>query len=155
MEGCIPNCAGKQCGADGCGGACGACGFDWHCNMTTFQCEEDDTCVPDCHGKQCGGDDCGGVCGNCPPGYECGDSFKCNPDEPEGEDVTPDPGVTDCPAGYSLLYGNCVQDDDLDGGTSGGCSTGAGAAPATPAAWLLVLGLLAMAGALRRRHSQV
>lgn len=28
---CVPNCAGKTCGSDGCGGSCGTCGFLYTC----------------------------------------------------------------------------------------------------------------------------
>jgi hypothetical protein len=155
VEGCVPDCSGKQCGPDGCGGTCGACGFGYHCNMTGFQCEEDNACTPDCHGKQCGDDGCGGVCGTCPPGYLCGDTFKCAPDMPAGEDTTEPPeedvqgpGPQGCPEGYSLLYGNCVPDADLDGGTSGGCAAGG---TRSPAAGLPLVALLAMIALIRRR----
>ena len=38
---CIPNCEGKQCGSDGCGGSCGeGCGVDETCNAE-FQCVAD------------------------------------------------------------------------------------------------------------------
>lgn len=52
------NCAGKECGSDGCGGTCGECtGGDPCVNGT---CGE---CVPDCTGKECGASDgCGGQC---------------------------------------------------------------------------------------------
>lgn len=34
-EACIPNCAGKNCGDDGCGGSCGSCGVGWTCQSGT------------------------------------------------------------------------------------------------------------------------
>ncbi|MBP5405521.1 hypothetical protein J6Z19_00020 [bacterium] len=37
---CIPNCEGKQCGDDGCGGTCGGCGDDESCNAE-YQCVAD------------------------------------------------------------------------------------------------------------------
>lgn len=37
---CFPNCAGKQCGNDGCGGSCGTCQQGELCDLATF------TCVP-------------------------------------------------------------------------------------------------------------
>src|SRR3954463_11108731 len=35
--GCTPQCAGKQCGADGCGGSCGTCGLGTVCLSDTCQ----------------------------------------------------------------------------------------------------------------------
>jgi hypothetical protein len=32
---CIPDCSGKECGSDGCGGLCGTCGFGEVCNADT------------------------------------------------------------------------------------------------------------------------
>jgi hypothetical protein len=68
---CQPNCDGKECGDDGCGGTCGSCCpgipcIDGICN-----------CAPlDCSGKECGPDGCCGSCGECPAGFECVD-WKC------------------------------------------------------------------------------
>ncbi len=38
---CIANCAGKQCGDDGCGGSCGSCDDGYLCNEN-YQCEKGD-----------------------------------------------------------------------------------------------------------------
>ena len=67
---CVPECGGKECGTDGCGGICGeecACGE---------KCDQG-TCVSYlCNGKECGDDGCGGLCGTCPDdGIECTDEF--------------------------------------------------------------------------------
>lgn len=43
---CVPDCGGKQCGADGCGGFCGVCETDWTCNPT-FQCVPPEPPGPD------------------------------------------------------------------------------------------------------------
>ncbi|MDX9720970.1 MAG: formylglycine-generating enzyme family protein [Myxococcota bacterium] len=83
---CTPDCSGKACGDDGCGGVCGPfvssdC-FDGRlrqCEGGVIQvvdcvesgdiCQEDGqgghecACVPDCTDKQCGDDGCGGLCG--------------------------------------------------------------------------------------------
>ena len=67
LPGCAPDCAGKQCGDDGCSGACGACGGGQIC--AKGQCVVD--CVSDCAGKACGDDSCGGVCGECAAGEAC------------------------------------------------------------------------------------
>ena len=84
---CLPNCTGRACGDDGCGGICGEdlsseCQGDllrWcddgviateHCSTSGESCREDGqgghhcVCVPDCDGKSCGPDGCGGICGS-------------------------------------------------------------------------------------------
>src|SRR5262249_54099490 len=33
-RGCVPQCGGKQCGPDSCGGSCGSCGSDATCNAS-------------------------------------------------------------------------------------------------------------------------
>lgn len=57
---CVSNCAGKQCGTDGCGGFCGTlqgkCGGDKVCINNKCSCQ------PNCFGKICGDDGCGGLC---------------------------------------------------------------------------------------------
>lgn len=73
-EPCIPDCTGKLCGDNGCGGNCGTCpagsecGYGWICHAT---------CTPACAGKQCGGDGCGGACGTCPSGSTCSPTGQC------------------------------------------------------------------------------
>ena len=42
---CLPDCAGRECGDDGCGGSCGTCGESIYCNKDTGQCE-DVVCTP-------------------------------------------------------------------------------------------------------------
>lgn len=66
---CLPDCGGKNCGADGCGGTCGVCAAGTTC--------EDNQCVgctPDCAGKTCGDDGCGATCGLCAPDEVCDDA---------------------------------------------------------------------------------
>jgi len=55
---CTPDCEGKECGDDGCGGECPACPDGSVCVGT-------DCCTPDCDGKECGDDGCGGNCAVC------------------------------------------------------------------------------------------
>lgn len=62
---CKPDCNGKECGDDGCGGSCGGCDSGLTC--VAGACE----CVPDCAGKNCGEDGCGGECGTCHFGKTC------------------------------------------------------------------------------------
>ena len=60
---CQPDCGGKMCGDDGCGGICGLCeGAQEICDQG--QC----VCQPACDGKECGEDGCGGECGGCEGG---------------------------------------------------------------------------------------
>lgn len=65
---CAPDCWGKECGIDGCGGLCGYCEGPQSVCMDG-QCE----CVPDCDEKNCGDDGCGGSCGGCGASSECQD----------------------------------------------------------------------------------
>lgn len=67
---CVPQCDGKYCGSDGCGGSCGSCGAGQACSPATNRCVAS-PCTPDCRGRQCGGDGCGGSCGGCAKGNTC------------------------------------------------------------------------------------
>ena len=71
---CVPNCAGRECGDDGCGNVCGMC-------LPGVSCLADGTCepcIPDCQGKWCGSDECGGSCGECPQDQKCTVSGMCS-----------------------------------------------------------------------------
>lgn len=55
---CTPECKGKKCGHDGCGGFCGICQSDQACNLVTGQCgSPGDGCIPSefpgCDGCAC------------------------------------------------------------------------------------------------------
>lgn len=52
-----PNCEGKECGDDNCGGSCGECTCNELCK--DYQCEWI------CKYKECGDNGCGGSCGEC------------------------------------------------------------------------------------------
>ncbi len=64
--GCIPDCNGKECGPDGCGGICGGCQAGQYCNAGTCAADQ---CNPDpCSGHgTCNQAD--GSC-SCEPGYD-------------------------------------------------------------------------------------
>jgi hypothetical protein len=64
---CTPNCAGKECGDDGCGLSCGQC-VQGSPFCVDGVCAD---CMPDCVGKLCGDDLCGGTCGICFQGWPC------------------------------------------------------------------------------------
>lgn len=84
---CVPDCKGKDCGHDGCGGPCGECGPGGECKS------DGRCCYPDCNGKDCGSDGCGGQCGfchmveNCKNGH-CVHYYGCK--------TTITPGCPDC-----------------------------------------------------------
>lgn len=87
VAGCVPNCDGRFCGEDGCGGTCGTCSEGLVCNGAG-RCGSP-TCVPQCNGRKCGGDGCGGSCGECAPGSACAEetgacmvSPVCDHDKP-------------------------------------------------------------------------
>jgi len=69
---CVPDCTGKQCGDDGCGGSCG------ECQETQHECQNGQcVCVPDCSGgNECGSNGCGAMCGVCSGGKVCAEN-KC------------------------------------------------------------------------------
>ncbi len=63
---CSPQCLGRRCGGNGCGGSCGACGQCQTCEPALGLCpmrpdSDDDPCT--------GGICCGGAC--CPPACTC------------------------------------------------------------------------------------
>jgi hypothetical protein len=69
---CVPDCTGKTCGDDGCGGSCGACEGETEC--VEGNCTNTTTCVPDCTDKACGDNGCGGSCGTCGNNEICEES---------------------------------------------------------------------------------
>lgn len=77
---CAPQCLGKACGDDGCGGNCGKCTTAEapYCNSFTGLCTA--VCVPDCVAKNCGPDSCGGSCGTCAAKLACQDFGRCVPE---------------------------------------------------------------------------
>ena len=79
---CVPNCDGKECGDDGCGGVCGHCpSGDGSVNDTLCQSGGQcmDPCVADCLGRECGVNICGGTCGKCESGWVCIHNAQCVP----------------------------------------------------------------------------
>lgn len=136
---CTPNCAGKQCGGDGCGGSCGSCGANQTCNSSGMCIEE---CTPDCSGKACGTDGCGGSCGNCTgsdvcingqcqcvrncSGKKCGDDDGCG-----GRCTYCESGFTCSTSTWQCESGACTPDcegkqcgDNGCGGSCGNCNDG-------------------------------
>jgi hypothetical protein len=133
---CVPDCLGKQCGGDGCGGTCGQCAPDASCQNGVCV----GGCSPSCAGLQCGPDGCGGSCGDCTPGKMCQQGMcipVCQPDCVGMQCGSDGCGGTcgSCPPGYFCQDGHCGQEcipscadkecgDDGCGGTCGGCPPG-------------------------------
>jgi len=131
---CLANCAGKECGDDGCGGECGVCQKGFAC-LAGACVESIEPCTAACSGKVCGDDGCGGSCGECPEGMTCENGTCAESTGPGDGDVVESDG------------GGDVSDDGGKKKTkSGGCS----AAPAGGSRGLPLLLVLALAFALLR-----
>ena len=133
---CTPDCAGKECGPDGCGDICGFC-------LPGVECQPDGACggcVPDCAGKECGDDGCGTICGICLPGVACLADGICEDCAPhcQGMECGPDGCGGDCgscpPGQVCEQTQTCVPKTDpcdgkqcgtWDGTWCGGCPCGA------------------------------
>ena len=99
---CTPQCDGRECGDDGCGGTCGAC------PLIAPVCLEGACvlgCTPACEEKECGDDGCGGDCGTCDDGLSCTIDSCTN-------------GICDSltQAFFCLLDGACVPSGTVDPG---------------------------------------
>ncbi len=116
---CQPDCAGVECGADGCGGVCGVCAANSQC--------VDGACVPicvaNCSGKDCGSDGCGGSCGTCPGGTSCNVNGACTADCPADADC-PVPDLTYCNSSLSGYWRCEYKVDGCLGKVFHPCSNG-------------------------------
>ena len=78
---CVPDCAGRTCGSDGCGGLCGTCAPSLVCGVEGT-CAEPDSPTPGCDqtcaeaGVQCG-PHCGEDCGACTAALDACVEGKC------------------------------------------------------------------------------
>jgi hypothetical protein len=140
---CVPDCDGKVCGDDGCGGSCGTCKFESDAPICwQGGCVAIPSCTPSCEGKVCGGDGCGGVCGFCDVMEAC-EAGACAP-LPADESCVERCGLA-APSGCLCTEGcglECCADfipaclvckpacdgkqcgDDGCGGTCGACGVG-------------------------------
>jgi hypothetical protein len=116
-DNCLAQCAGKECGRDGCGGSCGTCGPAADClegKCTTV-------CLPNCSGRECGGDGCDGSCGKCAQNETC-NGGQCVPwcvGNCAGRECGSDFCVGNCGTcgdGKACDNGRCVTDPALCGG---------------------------------------
>lgn len=133
---CTPDCSGKACGDDGCGGSCGGCPTNYSCK--NGQCISPN-CTPNCTGKVCGDNGCGGSCGTCASGSVCenGSCNTCNPDctgKKCGDDGCGGSCGT-CPTGQKCSNNQCASTciPNCNGMTCGddGCGGSCGSCPST------------------------
>jgi hypothetical protein len=122
---CVPNCTGKRCGPNGCGGSCGRCAAPETCLDGICG------CVPNCSSKACGPDGCGASCGTCGRGDVCREDGQCvgsacgigakicTPGSDAGCCVA---GLKCCPAG-SGVDGCCEPKETCCPDDSGCCDT--------------------------------
>jgi hypothetical protein len=126
---CQPDCNGKDCGPDGCGGSCGECQDDNPC--TEDLCLDAGLCSFGAtnQGVQCVGD---GLClGKCDNGA-CVEAAveTCNGKDDDCDDLI-DEEANLCPAGWECQNGQCVEDCvPVNGGwtdwSCGSCSVDCG-----------------------------
>lgn len=151
---CTPDCEGRVCGDDGCGGRCGECDVNLDGGTDGEVCRAGE-CIEECGAtpaacldNACGDDGCGGSCGTCAAGSTCTDGQcqtdpveqtpfscyqRCGSVAPSGCYCTPD----------CVDFGNCCDDfaesctctPDCTGktcgsdGCGGSCGTCDGATP--------------------------
>ena len=134
---CVPDCVGKACGGDGCGGSCGTCTSEQTCQEGL--CVDAGGCQPDCSGLECGDDGCGGTCGTCAPGWKCHNGTckeqVCEPDC-HGKQCGPDGcggSCGECPDNFFCTDGHCKKTctPDCTGKQCGpdGCGGSCGTCP--------------------------
>ena len=115
---CVPDCKGKSCGDDGCGGYCGHC-FTLEGNLNDGLCLADQTCTPcGCADRTCGEDLCGSPCGTCSTNYLCTEAGACELD-PATCDATGLSGSQQAAKlkasedGFSLLFSATSEQDGI------------------------------------------
>lgn len=131
---CLVDCAGNECGDNGCGGACGFCPAGEGCFSGVCK---PGPCVPDCTDMSCGADGCGGHCGACPEGApvcqqgqciigactpKCG-GIECGEDGCGGVCGECAPFFYECQAGHcvSTCEPSCANKDCGSDGCDGIC----------------------------------
>jgi hypothetical protein len=147
-EVCTPDCSGKQCGSDGCGGTCGECAGECvaglchmgpgceateaplcnGCACENCVCELDSYCCETAWDSLCVGQ-CISDCGGCPSLENCGDD-QCVADD--FENCATCPADCACGEGSQCFQGECCVPscdektcgDDGCGGTCGDCGAG-------------------------------
>ena len=127
---CPPDCEGKECGDDGCGGTCGECtndcNIDWDtgclgepipdpslCDLESGICAV--ICCPNCCNNECGDDGCGGSCGACEELDETCLGGQCVQCVPVGLFVSTDDGEICCDLSVPRETSNKTQCDSCCG----------------------------------------
>jgi len=90
---CVPQCEGRQCGRDECGGTCGTCDPSVFNTCLGHQCGYLEP--PPCMESNC---DVFGICGNCPTGWSCYNTI-----------CIPDKGCSEVPIGGLCINGTRVR----------------------------------------------
>lgn len=94
--GCEPDCDGKICGSDGCGGFCSGPNLGGECPYPQLCMDDQTCCTPDCNNRDCGSDGCGGDCGSCGVDEVCNAIQLCVPSDPSNSGM---------PATAPIVYG--------------------------------------------------
>lgn len=166
---CEPQCGGRICGPDGCGGVCGTCGEGFWCDASTGACVS--RCIPSCVNRNCGDDGCGGTCGTCGNNGVCEEGrCVCAPScagKECGDDGCGGTCPSTCQSGEACKEGRCVEMTAWDSapipvtGGAGGASplsdtvgndTGCGMSPVAPGnpLGLILLGAAGLLAMFRR-----
>ena len=127
---CVPQCGGKTCGPDGCGGSCGSCKASEFCDAKGGTCKL--KCAPGCTdgdactvNDKCEGDSCVGT-----PTTACDDKNVCTTDS-----CVDDKGKASCKNlanGMKCDDGDaCTADDGCEGGSCGAGTVTSSCATAT------------------------
>ena len=102
---CLPDCQGKECGGDGCGGTCGDCPKGYVCDSGACAADCPTLCEGHC-GNQGQTGEC--QCGDCPEGTSCDSGHcVCQPDC-EGKDC----GGDNCGGNCGKCPPNYICGDD-------------------------------------------
>lgn len=126
-EGCEPDCSGRECGDNGCGGSCGSCSGDPTCNASgQCVCADGRTnCAGNCVNTNRNENHCGGCDIPCAAGEEClagvcecvpvCDGLECGDDGCDGScgsctgGKTCESGQCQCPSGQQDCDGTCTD----------------------------------------------
>lgn len=108
---CVPQCQGKRCGDNGCGGFCGLCPAGEMC--VDGQCG----CDSSCEGKECGNNGCGDPCGECSgAGRVCDPAGRCCTPSCAGKNCGDDGcggSCGNCTGAQVCIQGQCGVDSGL------------------------------------------
>jgi|GEM_PF-2478116 len=131
-DACAPECTGKQCGDDGCGGSCGSCSTGKECLAGVCVCDDEcapsglNACTDATHVRTCGDPD-GDSCLEWGAAIACGAGKVCSGD---GECKAVPTGFVTIPAGWFWMGSPggeaCAS---LSGYTGGSCAASGTATP--------------------------